>query len=315
MLFNTVAKLFEDDEVPIFIILNKCDRAKAEVEECLKATSDRCTGATAVIPVVAAAKHGPMLKLCEACDSEEILIMCNARKSFYVCQNSDCQQCDQQQKVKPAYGIEKLFEETTARLPVLVAKSFRQAELECFHDLQHKAHAIIVGFASVAAAAGATPVPFSDFFLLTGIQVAMFTSLAKLFEVQVCPRTAGQLIGSFGGMGAIGVGGRLLGSLMKLIPGFGSAFGGVCNAGLASSLTGAMGFLFKEMFKRIRSKALFGEMTFDDFCQVMNVQEQKEFFMAKFLGLQREPLQQVHLQRRPAHIVNVNVGFYMVLQV
>ena len=173
MLFNTVAKLFEDDEVPIFIILNKCDRAKAEVEECLKATSDRCTGATAVIPVVAAAKHGPMLKLCEACDSEEILIMCNARKSFYVCQNSDCQQCDQQQKVKPAYGIEKLFEETTARLPVLVAKSFRQAELECFHDLQHNAHAIIVGFASVAAAAGATPVPFSDFFLLTGIQVAM----------------------------------------------------------------------------------------------------------------------------------------------
>ena len=116
-------------------------------------------------------------------------------------------------------------------------------------------------------------------------------------------------------MGAMGLAGRLLGSLMKLIPGFGSVIGGVCNAGLASSLTGAMGFLFKEMFKRIRSKALFGEMTFDDFCQVMNVQEQKEFFMAKFLGLQREPLQQVHLQRRPTHIVNVNVGFYMVLQV
>ena len=133
----------------------------------------------------------------------------------------------------------------------------------------------------------------------------MFTTLAKLYEVQVCLHTAGQLVAS---LQTIGLGGKLLGSLMKLIPGFGSAIGGVCNATLASCLTGAMGFLFQEIFKRTRSKALLGEMTFDDFCQVMNVQEQKEVFMEKFMGLKREPLQPVHLQRSHTHIVNAMLG-------
>ena len=84
------------------------------------------------------------------------------------------------------------------------------------------------------------------------------------------------------GMGAIGVGGRLLGSLMKLIP----AFGLVIAASLrfASCLTGAMGFLFKEMFKRIRSKAFFGELAFDHFRQVMNRAGAEGILHGKVLG-------------------------------
>eukprot|EP00435_Cladocopium_sp_Y103_P037397 s931_g9.t2 len=291
-LFNTVAKLFEDDEVPIFIILNKCDRGMAEVDECLEAAKTQCPRAAAVIPFVAEAKNGPMRKACEVCNTEEIMVKCNPRTSIYRCENPGCREYDKKQEVKPAYGMEELFRKTAKRLPEVVAKSFREAEIECLNLLQHQSLKIIAACIALAGAAGAVPVPFSDCILLAPIQMTMFASLAKLYEVQVSTETAGCVMSSFSGGGAIGISGRGLGSLMKLIPGIGSLIGGVCSATIASCLTGAMGFLFQEMFKRIRSKALFGEMTFDDFCQVMNVQEQKEFLREKFQELQREPLQE-----------------------
>eukprot|EP00435_Cladocopium_sp_Y103_P035762 s931_g9.t1 len=296
-LFNTVAKLFEDDEVPIFIILNKCDRGMAEVDECLEAAKTQCPRAAAVIPFVAEAKNGPMRKACEVCNTEEIMVKCNPRTSIYRCENPGCREYDKKQEVKPAYGMEELFRKTAKRLPEVVAKSFREAEIECLNLLQHQSLKIIAACIALAGAAGAVPVPFSDCILLAPIQMTMFASLAKLYEVQVSTETAGCVMSSFSGGGAIGISGRGLGSLMKLIPGIGSLIGGVCSATIASCLTGAMGFLFQEMFKRIRSKALFGEMTFDDFCQVMNVQEQKEFLREKFQELQREPLQEVPLPR------------------
>ena len=128
-LFNTVAKLFEDDEVPIFIILNKCDRAMAEVDGCLKDARDRCPRAAAVIPFVSQAKNGPMRKVCEVCNTEEIMIKCNPRTYIYTCENTHCREYNKKQEVKPAYGMEELFRKTAKRLPEVVAKSLREAAI------------------------------------------------------------------------------------------------------------------------------------------------------------------------------------------
>ena len=292
---KTVSKLFGD--VPIFILLNKCDRSKQEVADILQNMKDQCPWARAVVPIVAEAKHGPILKVCGACNSDEILIMCTERKRFYVCQNSVCTEFEKQQEVKRSYGIEKLQEETLKCLPELVARSFRQVEMECLQDLHTRALNYIMACGTLAAAAGAIPLPFSDVFLLFSIQTAMFASLAKLYDVQVCSRTTHRLVISISGLGGIGVGGKLLGTLLKFIPGIGSVLGGVCCASIASIFTIAMGLLFQKMLEGIRSRALFGEISFEHFCDMMDLQQQREFLQQKVQELRSRPTQDTPLRR------------------
>ena len=292
---KTVSNLFGD--VPIFILLNKCDRSKQEVAGILQNMKDQCPWARALVPIVAQAKHGPILKACGVCNSDEIMIMCTERKRFYVCQNSACTEFEKQQDVKRSYGMEKLQEETLKCLPELVARSFRQVEMECFQDLHSRALNYIMACGTLAAAAGATPLPFSDVFLLFSIQTAMFAGLAKLYDVKVCSKTTHRLVISISGLGGIGVGGKLLGTLLKFIPGVGSVIGGFCNASIASIFTIAMGLLFQKMLEGIRSRALFGEISFEHFCDMMDLQQQREFLQQKVQQLTSRPPQDAPLRR------------------
>lgn len=150
---------------------------------------------------------------------------------------------------------------------------------------------------ALAAAAGAIPLPFSDVFLLFSIQTAMFASLAKLYDVQVCSRTTHRLVISISGLGGIGVGGKFLGALLKFIPGIGSLLGGVCCASIASIFTVAMGLLFQKMLEGIRSRALFGEISFEHFCDMMDLQQQREFLQQKMQELRSRPTQDAPLRR------------------
>mmetsp|Transcript_26359 Transcript_26359/g.61482 ORF Transcript_26359/g.61482 Transcript_26359/m.61482 type:complete len:109 (-) Transcript_26359:8-334(-) len=57
------------EEMPIFIIVNKCGKAAAEVIDVLSTVRTLCPWAKAVLPVASEAKHGPIRKACEACGS------------------------------------------------------------------------------------------------------------------------------------------------------------------------------------------------------------------------------------------------------
>ena len=113
-----------------------------------------------------------------------------------------------------------------------------------------KAKGIIVTATLAAGGAAATPIPCSDAFLITPIQVAMIGGLAGLYGLngKELSATAMPLI-------ARTVGTLTASSLLKLIPGLGSAV----NAAVASLLTGAMGWFVQVQFEKIAVAKVLGE--------------------------------------------------------
>ncbi len=93
---------------------------------------------------------------------------------------------------------------------------------------------MIQGAAAAAAAAGAIPLPFSDALIITPIQLSMIAGLAVVYglSVEAVKAAAAPLVAEVAGVLAVG-------SLTKLLPGFGS----VIQTGVAFALTEGIGLL------------------------------------------------------------------------
>ena len=90
-----------------------------------------------------------------------------------------------------------------------------------------------------AAAAAASPIPFSDAALLIPIQATMITSLYKANGANI---SQGFVKGALKATMVSGLGKSLAGNLLKFIPGVGTLAGGTINAGVAVGFTEALGF-------------------------------------------------------------------------
>mmetsp|Transcript_21330 Transcript_21330/g.53428 ORF Transcript_21330/g.53428 Transcript_21330/m.53428 type:complete len:436 (+) Transcript_21330:98-1405(+) len=273
------------DEFPIFVVVNKCDKAAREVDDVIEIVTTSCPWATAVIPVVATPKNGPLRKVCEACGQGRIL--CSEEERLYMCRNQDCTKKSQDQQLKPHYGIEDLLSKTVECLPELVAVSFYHAQQDWLEDLDWKADALIAVHVSAAVAIGASPIPFSDFPLLMSNEVAMFGFLANIYGVNVDPSVIKEVLGAFAGLSAGAMGGLLLGSVLKCVPGVGSIFGGCTDAAIAGSVTAAVGAVVKELLRRVRALAVCGDIKAEHFFQVMRVEDQKALFKEALQGARR----------------------------
>jgi uncharacterized protein (DUF697 family)/predicted GTPase len=140
----------------------------------------------------------------------------------------------------PNYGGEQLKQTLLDVLP----GAYRQTLLrlkdatEVLKDV-HLRHAVpvIVGYASMAASAGAVPIPFVDLFLLPGIQSRMVHHLAKLYGQPMSAERFKEIAASLG----IGILARqAVRELMKVIPYVGS----VAGAAVAWASTYALGRAF-----------------------------------------------------------------------
>lgn len=148
---------------------------------------------------------------------------------------------------EPDYGGEALkrallevlpgaYRETLARTTELT-KSLREAHL------RHAAP-IITAYSSLAATAGAVPVPFLDLLLLPAVQAKMVHELANLYGQ---PQTAARFLELAASLG-IGLAARqAVRELVKFIPFVGSAAG----AALAWASTYALGRAFCEYFQQV----------------------------------------------------------------
>lgn len=94
-------------------------------------------------------------------------------------------------------------------------------------------------YAATAAAIGASPIPCSDAVLLTGVQVKMMHDIFKAYGIHV---GVGVVIEEILRAKVVSMLGKAVaGNLIKMIPGAGSIIGGAINAGVASTITYAMG--------------------------------------------------------------------------
>merc|ERR1712232_602926 len=91
------------ENVAKFIVLNKCDKDAADVNECLTQIQDHCRWCKCV-PVCAVAEHGPMKKQCEECQSEDLSIR-KQQRSY------TCHDCNKTYKLQDSYGVQNLLEE------------------------------------------------------------------------------------------------------------------------------------------------------------------------------------------------------------
>ena len=147
--------------------------------------------------------------------------------------------------VVPPFGIQELIELTYNLLPDAAKKAFAAAQ-KVNKELKKKTvNKLIVGAASAAAAAGATPIPFSDAIVLAPIQIGMIAGISSTFGMELSSAFISTIVTSAAGVvGATYAGRAIVSGLLKLIPTAGSIIGGTISATTAATLTTLMGWAY-----------------------------------------------------------------------
>jgi uncharacterized protein (DUF697 family)/predicted GTPase len=149
---------------------------------------------------------------------------------------------------EPHYGAPELRQSIMDHLP----KAYRQTLLaldESTHEFRDaalkRAMPLVISYSTLAAGAGAIPVPFVDLLVIPGIQAKMVHALADAYGQPMTTERFWEIASSIGS----GVVARQAArEAAKFIPGVGAAAG----AALAWGLTYALGRAFCQYFQSIR---------------------------------------------------------------
>ena len=137
-----------------------------------------------------------------------------------------------------AHGLLDVLDVTFRVAPEGVASALDAAQRVDMKRKDRDALETIWAATTAAGAAGAVPIPFSDAAVLVPIQLGMMAAIAVTYGVEVDRATTAAIAATT----AASSGGRILaGSLLKLLPGLGSAVGGAINGAVAATLTFSMG--------------------------------------------------------------------------
>jgi uncharacterized protein (DUF697 family)/predicted GTPase len=149
----------------------------------------------------------------------------------------------------PSYGGDHLKETLLRVLPAAYRQTLARLDdatgtLKDIH-LRH-AMPVIVGYASLAASAGAVPIPFVDLVMIPGIQARMVFHLAKVYGQ---PMDANRFLELAGSLGLGLVARQAVREVVKFVPFVGSAAG----AALAWASTFALGRAFCLYYQEVHS--------------------------------------------------------------
>ncbi len=143
--------------------------------------------------------------------------------------------------LKPT-GLDSLIELTSEVIPEGKRRALAAAQKANINYKKSQAHIIVAGTATAAAAAGASPIPFSDAAILAPIQIGMIAGITSVFGLELSKATLSTLVTSAIGVGgATFVGRTIVVNLMKFFPGAGTIFGGAISAATASAITVGLG--------------------------------------------------------------------------
>ena len=139
-------------------------------------------------------------------------------------------------------GLDNLVELTMTLVPETQRNALAAAQRVSLNHKLQRAHTVVATAAVTAGSAGAVPLPFSDALAIIPIQVSMLAGISAVWGLPLSTAFLGMLVsGALTGSAGTVVGRAAVGALLKLIPGAGSAIGGVINAGVAATLTTAFG--------------------------------------------------------------------------
>ncbi len=188
-----------------------------------------------------------------------------------------------------AFGVTDLLEATYSKAPEAAQMALAAAQI-LDRGLKRRAVKVRVGSAAtMAAAVGATPIPFADAALLVPIQTGMMASIAQVYRVPMDSSLAVSLAAT--GL-ATNAGRSLVGSLLKLLPGAGSVVGGSVSAAVASGFTVAMGTVWGRVCEMMVD-GRFGPLDAMDSSQIKSV------FMDQFKDVFAGMLKQILSGKKP----------------
>jgi len=154
--------------------------------------------------------------------------------------------------VVPARGVDTLVDVTMEVVPKGQKTAFAAAQrIKIDHKVTRSRLAVGTA-ATAAAAAGATPIPFSDAVAIVPIQVGMIATVSAIFGLDLSTGFLTTLVtASLGSTSGTLAGRAVVGSLLKVIPGVGSVVGGSISAGVAAALTTALGEAYITVLKKL----------------------------------------------------------------
>jgi uncharacterized protein (DUF697 family) len=145
---------------------------------------------------------------------------------------------------EPNYGGDRLKQALLDVLPAALGQTLRTLDVavQSLKELYaRQALPYILSYSTMAATAGAVPIPVVDVFLISGIQTRMIYHLAELYGQPMTGRRFAELASSMG----LGILMRQAGrGMLKLIPFLGTVLGSVASGALAGASTYALGKAF-----------------------------------------------------------------------
>lgn len=150
-------------------------------------------------------------------------------------------------------GLESLIELTSEVIPEGKRRALAAAQKANINYTKAQAHKIVAGAAT--AAAGASPIPFSDAAILAPIQIGMIAGITSVFGLELSKGTLSTLVTSAIGVGgATFVGRTIVVNVMKFFPGIGTIAGGAISAATASAITIGLGEAYIAVLAEIFSE-------------------------------------------------------------
>jgi len=146
------------------------------------------------------------------------------------------------EQILPPQGLKELVDWTMGVVPEGQRNAFAAAQKVDMRLKQNRAHLIVLGAATSAAAIGATPIPFADAALLVPVQIGMLAGISAVFGLPLSSAFLTTLVTStIAGAGGTLAGRAIVSGLLLLIPGAGVILKGVISGTTAVLFTTAFG--------------------------------------------------------------------------
>lgn len=188
-----------------------------------------------------------------------------------------------------AFGVQDLLEATYTKAPEATQLALAAAQI-LDRGLKRRAVKVRIGGATtLAAAVGATPIPFADAALLVPIQTGMMASIAQVYRVPMDSSLAVSLAAT---TLATNAGRTLVGSLLKFVPGAGTVAGSSISAAVASGFTLAMGTVWGRVCEMMVD-GKFGPL------EAMDSRQVKTVFVDQFKDVFAGMLRQIMQGKKP----------------
>lgn len=144
--------------------------------------------------------------------------------------------------IEPPMGLQDLVLATSELIPEGVRRALTASQKASLELKKKHAREIINGAAASASSAGLSPIPATSAAILAPIQIGMIAAINHVFNIEVSLNALSTLLSSTLGVTGTALTARLmLASVLKMIPGAGTAFGMVISATTAAAITKTLG--------------------------------------------------------------------------